>query len=351
MGNLFVSNRGNGTVSVIRPDSLVSTLATMGAGSSSVATSPDFSRLYVVNSASNTVSVFSLVNGALLRQFSVGQNPVDIAISSEGNYGYVLNRGSGTVTPFNLIFYNLLNDIPIESGALSIKLSPNNQVVYIAYDTEIIVYNANLTNIITRHPVRGARFMELTPDGNKLVCTNADRSSVTLINLPYTTGATRVERIIRSGPQGISITKNGLFAYICCTTGNAIQVVGISGDTPILQRVVAPIDSPYDITFDLNDDFYYVTSPVNNVVYSLSRSGDRLLIYRNNNPTNPFNFSTPFNIIITPDLFSFIPPALATDGLALSATTSSSEQRLISTNNYPPPYLSRKVRIKKISFL
>ncbi|MGV2887205.1 hypothetical protein [Paenibacillus taichungensis] len=339
MSNLFVTNRGNGTVSVIRPDSLFATLTTMGTGSSAVVTSPDFSKLFVVNSASNTVSVLSLVNGALLRQFSVGQNPVDIAISSQGFLGYVLNRESRTVTPFNPISYNLLNAIPIESGALSIKLSPNNQVVYIAYDTEIIVYDANLTTIITRHPVRGAKFMELTPDGNKLVCTNAERSSVTLINFPYTTGATRVERIIRSGPQGISITKDGLFAYICCTTGNAIQVVGISGDTPILQRVIAPISAPYDITFDLNDEFYYVTSPVNNVVYNLSRSGDRLDVFRNNNPNNPFNFRTPFNIIITPVLYNFSPPVLTVNG-SLSANSSNSLSRLL-----PLPFLDPRVRI------
>ncbi|WP_405169418.1 YncE family protein [Paenibacillus sp. FSL H3-0286] len=339
MSFLFVTNRGNGTVSAIRPDNLFSTLSTMQRGTSALVASPDYSRLFVANSTSSTVSVFSLTNGSLLKQIPVGRYPVSLAVDPNGIACYVLNRESRTVTFIDMITLTASpSEFSIGRNPLSIKTSPSGNAIYISYETEIVVYEPQTFSIVTRYPVGGANFMELTPDGQKLICTNFERSSITMIVSPYSTNSQRTELLIHKGPTGLAITKDGLFAYVCCSTDNTIEVVSISGSTPRAQRFISRINSPSDIAFDSNDIFYYVTSAVDNVVYSLSRSGNRLDTYRNNNPRNPFSFSTPSYIIATPELLNF-------RQVEQSTVVSISNSVNISA---PKPFLIPDTRIDKI---
>jgi len=56
----------------------------------------------VANSGGNTVSILDLVNDAVLKTITVGNQPVAIAVSSTGSTAYVANYTDSTVTQINL---------------------------------------------------------------------------------------------------------------------------------------------------------------------------------------------------------------------------------------------------------
>ena len=59
---------------------------------------PDGQELWVVNAASNDVSVIDLVSDQLVAHIEVGDNPRGIVLSPEGGTAYVNNTLSGTVS-------------------------------------------------------------------------------------------------------------------------------------------------------------------------------------------------------------------------------------------------------------
>jgi 6-phosphogluconolactonase (cycloisomerase 2 family) len=83
------------------------------------AITPDGQRVYVSNSASSTISGFTIGKGGTLTPIGstvVGSNPqgsvnLDIAVSDDGKYLYTLNSGAGTIGVFSIQSDGTLNNL------------------------------------------------------------------------------------------------------------------------------------------------------------------------------------------------------------------------------------------------
>jgi len=77
--------------------------ATIGVGNSpaAVAVNPVTGTIYVVNSASGTVSVINGVTNSLTATVNTGSNPIAVAVNPLSNMVYVANNGSNNITVIN----------------------------------------------------------------------------------------------------------------------------------------------------------------------------------------------------------------------------------------------------------
>jgi YVTN family beta-propeller protein len=81
-----------------------------------VALTKNESELWVVNSASNDVSVVDISNPSLPKgraNIAVGANPRGIALSPDGAYAYVNNTLDGTISVIEATTYTLIQTIPV----------------------------------------------------------------------------------------------------------------------------------------------------------------------------------------------------------------------------------------------
>ncbi|HWR16390.1 MAG TPA: YncE family protein [Terriglobales bacterium] len=92
-------------------------------------------RLYVVNSGSNTVSIFnaSAPQLTLLRTVNLSGAPLGIAVLDDGSKFYVLRGGSpGQVDVYDAQSFLLRTTITVQNDPVSIAASPGSTKVYVA---------------------------------------------------------------------------------------------------------------------------------------------------------------------------------------------------------------------------
>jgi YVTN family beta-propeller protein len=90
------------------------------------AVTPSGDELWVVNAASNDVSVIDLVGNSLAAHVEVGDNPRGIVLSPDGSFAYVNNTLAGTVSVIDTAAYTVtavitVTDIPLPPTLLNGK--------------------------------------------------------------------------------------------------------------------------------------------------------------------------------------------------------------------------------------
>ncbi|MFN3219507.1 MAG: protein kinase domain-containing protein [Acidimicrobiales bacterium] len=112
-GLLWVSNRGDDTVSVIDPASMT-VIATLDAGAGVNAAAGDGTLLYAPNSSDGTVSVFDIATLAPVATIDVGEDP--FTPSFFDGYVWVPNRGDDTVSIIDPATLAVVETVPVAAG-------------------------------------------------------------------------------------------------------------------------------------------------------------------------------------------------------------------------------------------
>jgi YVTN family beta-propeller protein len=162
---IYVTNMGSNTVSVINGTTNVIinniTLATGeqeeekgGTGFFSpagIAYNSDNGNLYVTNRGSDTLSVINGTTNALVDEISVNAiAPSGIVYNAANNYIYVTNMGSNTVSVINGTTNAIVTNIPVGLGPNGIAYNQNNGDVYVANSVNgTISIVGGLENIVT----------------------------------------------------------------------------------------------------------------------------------------------------------------------------------------------------------
>lgn len=245
--NLFISHTSSAAgdsdllalISQGKPHAL-STLQ-VGEGAYGVAVDPDRTRLYVANSASGSISVFSTagqliatldlhlsrpmglvaanrngqrrlyvtesegkriavvdpVYGRVLARIPVGEAPVGIAIDAAGQRLFVGNQGDRSLSAIDIASAQTVATLPLGGRPYGIAVSPDGKTVYTANHREnarrkslrgtvSVIDAATLAEkgrvTVGKRPVG----LSVTPDGRKLYVVNHDSNAVSVISIRST---------------------------------------------------------------------------------------------------------------------------------------------------------------------
>jgi len=110
--------------------------------STTIALTPDETRLVVVNREANTVSVIQVKNNNgndvanKLAEIGVGEEPRCVAVHPSGRAAYVTNAISGTVSVVDLVQFREVQQIRVGTEPRGCALTPDGSLLYVANHTE-----------------------------------------------------------------------------------------------------------------------------------------------------------------------------------------------------------------------
>ncbi len=149
-GNVYVTNFGSGTVSVINPatNTVTGSPITIGNGPSGVAVSPVTGLVFVTNFDSNTVSVIDPNTNTVTGSIPVGTGAYGVAVNPGGNI-YVTNQFSNTVSVIDPATNTVTGSpIPVGLDPTGVAVNPVTGVVYVTNSLDDTV------SVITGEPAR-----------------------------------------------------------------------------------------------------------------------------------------------------------------------------------------------------
>ncbi|WP_151061999.1 PE domain-containing protein [Mycobacterium tuberculosis] len=148
-GNIYVTNQGSNTVSVIDPvTNTVTGSITDGNGPSGVAVSPVTGLVFVTNFDSNTVSVIDPNTNTVTGSIPVGTGAYGVAVNPGGNI-YVTNQFSNTVSVIDPATNTVTGSpIPVGLDPTGVAVNPVTGVVYVTNSLDDTV------SVITGEPAR-----------------------------------------------------------------------------------------------------------------------------------------------------------------------------------------------------
>ncbi len=160
-----------------------------------VTVSPDGTRVYVANSGSDTVSVFSAhaTTGELtaLTTITAGDLTRDVAVSPDGTRLYVANQSANSVQVFDTGSNDLVATVTVPGGLgafnapFDVAVNPAGTRVYVVNasgNTVSVVDTA--TNAVVATPATGAspRSVAVAPNGNHFYVVNQNDATISQFN-------------------------------------------------------------------------------------------------------------------------------------------------------------------------
>lgn len=221
--NIYAALKNSGLVAVIDPSTGVQNSNTINVGGRPVAISgtPDGTKIYVVNQATNSVNVINS-DGTTGPIIQVGSSPCCIIRHSLGTHFYVLNSGSNSVS----------------------------------------LIDAS-TNSVTTIPVgTNPTFGVFDPNSFKLYVANTGSNSVSVIS-----GAVAQAPVTVAGPPvSIAPLADGTRYYVSYANSKTVSVMSALNNTQLRTITVGPADTT-TTQMQGNQTFYAAASPDSSKVY------------------------------------------------------------------------------------
>jgi YVTN family beta-propeller protein len=195
---------------------------------------------YVTNGASNTVSVFDVVNVRLDRELQVGQNPTGVVANPKQNEVYVVNSGSGqnngSISVIDAEKNAVAATIPVHRQPYFIDINTAGDLAYVANSGSNSV---SILDLKTRREVavagtgEGPGLARISPDGKSLVVTNRLGNSVSIFAADGR-ALPSIRKVIEgcAGATDAVILPDSSKAFVACSGGRQIMAIALarSGD-------------------------------------------------------------------------------------------------------------------------
>ena len=133
-GRLFVTNFGDGTLSVIdtATDTVEATTPPLGAGAYRLGFTPDGTRLYSVHYAANQIVCIDPVTLDLIDSFpALGLTPLGLTVTPDGSTLFVATAGDGRVTKWSIPGHQVLGEVGGLGAPREMIASPEGDFVYV----------------------------------------------------------------------------------------------------------------------------------------------------------------------------------------------------------------------------
>jgi YVTN family beta-propeller protein len=187
---------------------------------------------YISNGGSNTVTVLDVVNMRQDRVIAVGAGPSALAVNPRRNEVYVVNSGSDTVSVINAETNTVAATIRVQRRPYSIDVDEQGERAYVANSKS---NNVSVLDLARRREIgvigvgEGPGMARIANDGKTLIVTNRISGSVSIADV-------RSLRVRSSfdhcpGPTDAIILPDSSKAFIACSGGHQIMVIGLAHTT------------------------------------------------------------------------------------------------------------------------
>ncbi|OGP30682.1 MAG: hypothetical protein A2073_01195 [Deltaproteobacteria bacterium GWC2_42_11] len=168
----FIVNSGADTISALdldREKVLHTFNLELGSEASAIAITPDSSKIYVCNSATDRVSVINTTTFQILTNIPVGSKPIHLASDPKGKKVYVANYLSSDVAIIDTITNTVVGLINVEPRPIKIKVDEDGDKVYVISEAtgNISVIATSTNKVIMTWQMRGRPLDLISAKGNK----------------------------------------------------------------------------------------------------------------------------------------------------------------------------------------
>lgn len=223
---------------------------------------------YIANQLSNNVSVVG-TDGQVVKviqlqpsNFPGYNSPVDVAVNTNTNspnYGkiYVVGSVSNTVSVIDLL-HNVTDEIPVGVRPLAIAFNPINEKIYVAnlVSNEVSAIETSTLQVSVLPVGKDPIGVGVNTANGDVFITNSSDNSVTVINSNDQVTST----IANIGNRPVSATYQPANdeMYVVATGSN--EVIPINATDYSALPSIAVGNSPYGIAFNSNNNFLYVAN-------------------------------------------------------------------------------------------
>ena len=231
--NHYLGKTSN-TVSVVNTSSsTVTATVTVGDLPYRLALSPDGSRLYVTNALDDSVSVIYTSSNAVTATISVGDFPTSMVTNFDGSRLYVTNTGDDSISVINTSSNTVTATISVGNTPTSLALSADGSRLYVAVsggNGEVSVINTSSNAVTATISVGSYPYgLALSADGSRLYVTNHMGYSVSVINTSSNTVTATVS--VGTNPYGLAMSADGSRLYVANQGSNSVSVINTSSNT------------------------------------------------------------------------------------------------------------------------
>ncbi len=185
---LYVANSAEDTVTQnVTSTPTVPTTISLPAGSRPVFVhTAENNNVYTANFGNNTVSVINTTLNVVTATVAVGTHPVALAETPNGQKLYVANQGSGTVTVISTIDDTVVATISVGSSPVWAVARPDSARIYVL-DSNGMIYDIDTLSDTVLPGTgssggTGANFMAYDSTSNSLLVTNSGSGNFSVLN-------------------------------------------------------------------------------------------------------------------------------------------------------------------------
>lgn len=210
-----------------------------------IAITPDGKWVYVTNRGNNTVSVINTETNNVVKTIHVGESPYGVAVDRNSTKLYVTNMDSDNVSVIDIKTSKVTASIPVGRYPHGVAVTPDGGWVYVTnHNTPIgvvSVINTTINKVTANIPVgKYPCGVSITSDGTKVYVTNSGSNTTSVIN-------TTINEVMGE-PIPVGICPAGLGQFMGPAPGSRIETM----TKLVLSANQSPNEKPVMLTATVN---------------------------------------------------------------------------------------------------